>query len=157
MKPILPDTVEAANVWYNQHLVYTHVPNGFLLLDGHDGKIVDTQDFFDQRKIYYGEGGLFSETWSAYPSARESSDELNNYMYSGSGGIDISPPLSWLFEPNFLLARPFETIHAMRYKDVHERMELLFPYFVYNIDSLFTFVYWQKHNQDYLNVFKGCI
>ncbi|MBE19061.1 MAG: hypothetical protein CMO11_03680 [Thaumarchaeota archaeon] len=135
MKPILPDTVEAANVWYNQHLVYTHVPNGFLLLDGHDGKIVDTQDFFDQRKIYYGEGGLFSETWSAYPSARESSDELNNYMYSGSGGIDISPPLSWLFEPNFLLARPFETIHAMRYKDVHERMELLFPYFVYNIDG----------------------
>ena len=135
MKPILPDTVEAANVWYNQHLVYTHVPNGFLLLDGHDGKIVETQDFFDQRKIYYGEGGLFSETWSAYPSARASSDELNNYMYSGSGGIDISPPLSWLFEPNFLLARPFETIHAMRYKDVHERMELLFPYFVYNIDG----------------------
>ena len=135
MKPILPDTVEAGNVWYNQHLVYTHVPNGFLLLDGHDGKIVNTAEFFDQRKIYYGEGGLFSETWSAYPSARQTSDELNNYMYSGSGGIDIPPPLSWLFEPNFLLARPFETIHALRYKDVHERMELLFPYFVYNIDG----------------------
>ena len=135
MKPILPDTVEAANIWYNQHLVYTHVPNGFLLLDGHDGKIVDTKDFFNQRKIYYGEGGLFSETWSAYPSARQSSDELNNYMYSGNSGIDIAPPLSWLFEPNFLLARPFETIHALRYKDVHERMELLFPYFVYNVDG----------------------
>jgi len=114
LKPILPDTVEQSNVWYNEHLVYTHVPNGFLLLDGHNGKIVDTAEFFDQRKIYYGEGGLFSDVWSAYPTARESSDELNGHAYSGSGGIDLSPPISWLFEPNWLLARPFETINTMR-------------------------------------------
>ena len=135
LKPILPDTVESSNQWYNEHLVYTHVPNGFLLLDGHDGKIVETSDFFDQRKIYYGEGGLFSEVWSAYPSNRQTSDELNGHMYSGLGGIDIPPPLSWLFEPNWLLSRPFETIHTMRYKDVHEKMELLFPYFFYQING----------------------
>ena len=135
MKPILPDTVEVGNVWYNEHLVYTHVPNGFLLLDGHNGKIVNTADFFEQRKIYYGEGGLFADVWSAFPTGRATSDELNGYMYSGSGGIDIPPPLSWLFEPNWLLARPFETIHTMRYKDVHEKMELLFPYFFYEING----------------------
>jgi hypothetical protein len=131
----LPETVEASNVWYNEHLVYTHVPNGFLLLDGHDGKIVDTADFFDQRKIYYGEGGLLSEVWSAFPADRQTSDELNGHMYTGSGGIDIPPPLSWIFEPNWLLSRPFETIHTMRYKDVHEKMELLFPYFFYEING----------------------
>ena len=135
LKPILPETVEASNVWYNEHLVYTHVPNGFLLLDGHDGKIVDTEDFFDQRKIYYGEGGLLSDVWSAFPADRQTSDELNGYMYTGSGGIDIPPPLSWIFEPNWLLSRPFETIHTMRYKDVHEKMELLFPYFFYEING----------------------
>ena len=135
LKPILPDTVEQSNVWYNEHLVYTHVPNGFLLLDGHNGKIVNTAEFFDQRKIYYGEGGLFSDVWSAFPTARESSDELNGHAYSGSGGIDLSPPISWLFEPNWLLARPFETIHTMRYKDVHEKMELLFPYFIYETNG----------------------
>ena len=120
---------------YNEHLVYTHVPNGFLLLDGHNGKIVDTADFFNQRKIYYGEGGLLSDVWSAYPTDRQTSDELNGHMYSGSGGIDIPPPLSWIFEPNWLLSRPFETIHTMRYKDVHEKMELLFPYFFYQING----------------------
>ena len=135
LKPILPETVEASNRWYNEHLVYTHVPNGFLLLDGHDGKIVETADFFDQRKIYYGEGGLLSDVWSAFPTDRQTSDELNGHMYSGSGGIDIPPPLSWLFEPNWLLSRPFETIHTMRYKDVHEKMELLFPYFFYQING----------------------
>ena len=135
LKPILPETVEASNRWYNEHLVYTHVPNGFLLLDGHDGKIVDTADFFDQRKIYYGEGGLLSDVWSAFPADRQTSDELNGHMYSGSGGIDIPPPLSWIFEPNWLLSRPFETIHTMRYKDVHEKMELLFPYFFYEING----------------------
>ena len=135
LKPILPETVEASNVWYNEHLVYTHVPNGFLLLDGHNGKIVDTADFFNQRKIYYGEGGLLSDVWSAYPTDRQTSDELNGHMYSGSGGIDIPPPLSWIFEPNWLLSRPFETIHTMRYKDVHEKMELLFPYFFYQING----------------------
>ena len=135
LKPILPETVEASNRWYNEHLVYTHVPNGFLLLDGHNGKIVDTADFFNQRKIYYGEGGLLSDVWSAFPADRQTSDELNGHMYSGSGGIDISPPLSWIFEPNWLLSRPFETIHTMRYKDVHEKMELLFPYFFYEING----------------------
>lgn len=135
LKPIVPSTVEPSNQWYAEHLVYTHVPNGFLLLDGHDGKIVDTSSFFEQRKIYYGEGGLFSQSWSAYPADRTVSDELNGFLYNGLGGIDIPPPLSWLFEPNFLFSRPSETIHTMRYKDIHDRLDLLFPYFVYSINN----------------------
>jgi hypothetical protein len=59
MKPILPTSVSAENRWYNEHLVYTHVPNGFLTLEATDGQIVDSSEFFKQREIYYGEGGLF--------------------------------------------------------------------------------------------------
>ena len=135
LKPILPSTVETSNVWYAEHLVYTHVPNGYLLLNGHDGTIVNTSLFFDQRKIYYGEGGLFSDVWSAYPTDRTTSDELNGFLYNGLGGVDIPPPLSWIFEPNFLFSRPSDTIHAMRYRDVYDRLDLLFPYFVYSINN----------------------
>ena len=134
MKPILPSSVSSENRWYNEHLVYTHVPNGFLTLEATDGKIIDSSKFFKQREIYYGEGGLFEQTWSAYPVSRGSeSAELGGVFYSGSGGIDISPPLSWAFEPNFLLSFPTESVHIMRYKDVNERMEILYPYFLYNL------------------------
>ena len=135
LKPILPNTVDPGNVWFAEHLVYTHVPEGFLLLDGASGRITETAAFFDQRIVYYGEGGLFDEVWSAYPTERETSDELNGFIYDGGGGIDLPPPLSWIFEPNFLLARPTETIHVMRFKDVYDRMSTLFPYFVYTIDG----------------------
>ncbi len=135
LKPILPNTVDPGNVWFAEHLVYTHVPEGFLLLDGANGRITETAAFFDQRIVYYGEGGLFDEVWSAYPTERETSDELNGFVYDGGGGIDLPPPLSWIFEPNFLLARPTETIHVMRFKDVYDRMSTLFPYFVYTIDG----------------------
>ncbi len=134
MKPILPTTVSAENRWYNEHLVYTHVPNGFLTLEATDGQIIDSSEFFKQREIYYGEGGLFEQTWSGYPTSRGSeSAELGGALYSGLGGIDISPPISWTFEPNFLLSFPTEPVHVMRYKDVHERMEVLYPYFLYNL------------------------
>ncbi|MEK0320444.1 MAG: UPF0182 family protein [Nitrosopumilus sp.] len=134
MKPILPSTVSAENRWYNEHLVYTHVPNGFLTLEATDGQIVDSSKFFKQREIYYGEGGLFEQTWSGYPISRGSeSAELGGVFYSGLGGIDISPPLSWTFEPNFLLSFPTEPVHVMRYKDVNERMKILYPYFLYNL------------------------
>jgi len=134
MKPILPSTVSAENRWYNEHLVYTHVPNGFLTLEATDGQIVDSSEFFKQREIYYGEGGLFEQTWSAYPISRGSeSAELGGVFYSGLGGLALSPPLSWTFEPNFLLSFPTEPVHIMRYKDVHERMEILYPYFLYNL------------------------
>jgi len=133
MKPILPTSVSAENRWYNEHLVYTHVPNGFLTLEATDGQIVDSSEFFKQREIYYGEGGLLEQTWSAYPVSRVESAELGGVSYSGFGGIDISPPLSWAFEPNFLLSFPTESIHVMRYKDVHDRMEILYPYFLYDL------------------------
>ena len=142
MQPILPTTVASADIWYNQHFVYTHVPNGFLTLDATSGQIVESSEFFDDREIYYGEGGLFEETWSAYPLSRgDVSAELGGVFYDGKGGIDVSPPLSWTFEPNFLLSFPAESIHIMRYKDVHDRMEILYPYFLYDlfgkeIDSL---------------------
>ena len=134
MKPITPPTVSLENKWYNEHLVVTHVPNGFLTLEATDGQIVDSGEFFKQREIYYGEGGLFAETWSAYPNSRGStSDEVANGYYSGQGGLDVSPPLSWTFEPNFLLSFPTESVHIMRYKDVHDRMETLYPYFLYDL------------------------
>ena len=70
MKPVLPDSVTQENTWYNQHLVYTHVDNGFLTLNAQNGTIVDSSKFFQQRMIYYGEGGLCSDTWAAYPKNR---------------------------------------------------------------------------------------
>jgi len=134
MAPILPSSVSLENQWYNEHLVYTHVPNGFLTLEATDGKIVDSSEIFEQRKIYYGEGGLLSQTWSGYPVDRGSTTaELNNEFYDGMGGLEIAPPISWLFEPNFMISFPGTPIHVMRYKDVNERMETLYPYFLYNL------------------------
>ncbi len=134
MKPILPTSVSLENKWYNEHLVYTHVPNGFLTLEATDGQIVDSGEFFKQREIYYGEGGLFEQTWSGYPNSRgTNSAELGGVSYAGLGGLDVSPPLSWIFEPNFLLSFPTEPVHIMRYKDVHDRMEILYPYFLYDL------------------------
>ncbi|QMU54189.1 MAG: hypothetical protein GKS07_04285 [Nitrosopumilus sp.] len=135
MKPILPSSVSLDNQWYNEHLVYTHVPDGFLTLEATDGQIVDSGEFFKQREIYYGEGGLFEQTWSGYPNSRDdqNSAELGGVSYSGLGGLDVSPPLSWIFEPNFLLSFPTESVHIMRYKDVHDRMETLYPYFLYDL------------------------
>jgi uncharacterized protein len=133
MKPILPSSVSAENVWYNQHFVYTHVDNGFLTLDAHNGTIVDSSQFFKQRVIYYGEGGLFTDTWAAYPVGRTVTAELNNASYAGTGGLDVSPPTSQLFEPNFFLSYPTQPIHIMRYRDIHDRMQLLYPYFQYDL------------------------
>ena len=134
MAPILPTSVSAENRWYNEHLVYTHVPNGFLTLEATDGKIVDSSELFPQRKIYYGEGGLLSSQWSAYPTNRGSTTaELNNESYAGLGGLEIAPPISWMFEPNFMISYPGTPVHVMRYKDVNERMETLYPYFLYNL------------------------
>ena len=134
MKPILPTSVSLENRWYNEHFVYTHVPEGFLTLEATDGQIVESGQFFKQREIYYGEGGLFEQTWSGYPNSRGSeSAELGGVSYSGLGGLDVSPPLSWIFEPNFLLSFPGESVHIMRYKDVHDRMQTLYPYFLYDL------------------------
>ena len=134
MAPVLPSSVSAENRWYNEHLVYTHVPEGFLTLEATDGTIVDSSELFPQRKIYYGEGGLLDTTWSGYPTNREGSTaELNNESYSGMGGLDIAPPISWMFEPNFMISYPGDSIHVMRYKDVNERMTTLYPYFLFNL------------------------
>ena len=134
MAPILPTSVSLENQWYNEHLVYTHVPEGFLTLEATSGQIVDSSELFEQRQIYYGEGGLLDETWSGYPTDRGSTTaELNNASYDGIGGLEISPPISWLFEPNFMISYPGTPIHVMRYKDVNERMETLYPYFLYDL------------------------
>ena len=110
MAPILPSSVSMENRWYNEHLVYTHVPEGFLTLEATDGQIVDSSDLFPQRKIYYGEGGLLDQTWSAYPTNRGSTTaELNNETYNGMGGLEIAPPISWMFEPNFMISFPWNT------------------------------------------------
>ncbi len=131
MKPILPATVRPQDTWYAEHFVYTHAPNGLLMLNAHDGRIMDAGDFFKQRSIYYGEGGLLSTTWAAYPKDRERSDELDGFFYNGRGGVDLNPPLSWIFEFNFFLAHRDETIRLLRYRDVYDRVSNLFPYFEY--------------------------
>ena len=135
MSPTLPSTVTEDTKWYNEHLVYTHVPNGYLTLEATDGQIVDSSKFFQEREIYYGEGGLFqTTTWSGFPADRTTSAELNQVFYGGEGGLNISPPLSWIFEPNFLVSYPADSVHVMRYKDVNDRMELLYPYFIYDFN-----------------------
>jgi len=133
MKPVLPETIEEGNIWFNEHMFYTHVPNGFLLLEGRDGVIVDSSNFFSQREIYYGEGGLLADTWAAYPLGSGRSAEVpGEVFYNGEGGVDMPPPLSWIFDSTFIVSFPSDTIHSLRYRDVYDRMELLFPYFLYN-------------------------
>src|SRR5438309_8185448 len=41
--------------------------------------------------------------------------------------------MSQIFEPNFFLSYPTEPIHIIRYRDIHDRMQLLYPYFQYNL------------------------
>lgn len=133
--PKLPDTVARGTEWFNQHLVYTHANPGFKMLEADSGNVVNEDKFFPQERIYYGESGdegLFSRSWSAYPVGRTTSDEVSQFFYNGTGGIDVSPPVSWMFEPNFMLSYPDTPIHIMRYKDIHDRMGLLYPYFVYD-------------------------
>ncbi|MFC1755307.1 UPF0182 family protein [Thermoproteota archaeon] len=133
LKPVLPGTIEEGNMWFNEHMVYTHVPNGFLILEGTEGRIVDSSDFFTQREIYYGEGGLLANTWSAYPLGSGRSAEVpGDAFYNGNGGVDMPPPISWIFDSTFLVSFPTDTIHSLRYRDVYDRMELLFPYFLYD-------------------------
>ncbi len=133
--PKLPDTLARGNEWFNQHLVYTHTNAGFRMLRADTGNLANSDNFFNQNLIYYGEsgdGGLFSSSWAAYPVGRTTSDELEGIYYNGTGGVDVPPPLSWMFEPNFMLSYPDTPIHVMRYKDIHDRMDLLYPYFTYD-------------------------
>lgn len=133
--PNLPEDVSQADKWFNEHFTYTHANVGVKMLEADAGNIADESKFFEQRRIYYGESdatGLFDKVWSAYPVGRLESREVDQFFYNGSGGIDVTPPLSWMFEPNFMLSYPSTPIHVMRFKDVHERMGLLYPYFVYD-------------------------
>ncbi|MGQ9469068.1 MAG: UPF0182 family protein [Nitrososphaerales archaeon] len=138
MAPILPATVRPEDHWYATHLYYTHVPSGFLILDAYKGEIVDTAQFFKQRKIYYGEGGLLEEAWVAYPVGRERSDELGGAFYTGNGGLDVPPPLSWFFDMNFFWSYRDSVMHIIRFRDVYDRMQLLFPYFEYKFNGEFV-------------------
>ena len=136
MKPILPEAVRTEDRWYASHFVYTHVPDGFLLLNAHDGRILNSSMFFRERRIYYGEGGLLTSTWSAFVVGRTRTDEISGHFYTGKGGVNVSPPLSWVFESNFFLAYRDEAIRVQRYKDIYDRMRLLFPYFEYEFNGL---------------------
>lgn len=131
--PVVPPSVKQEDRWFSQHIKYTHSDIGIKMLDAYSGNVVDEGQFFSQRNIYYGESreGLFSTYWSSYPVDRQKSDELGGFFYNGTGGVDIAPPLSWMFEPNFMISDPSTPVHVMRYKDIHDRMELLYPYFVY--------------------------
>jgi len=131
--PVVPPNVAQDNKWFSQHIKYTYSDVGMKMLDAYSGSIVDEGQFFNQRRVYYGESGdgLFSTYWSAYSVDRQESNELGGFFYNGTGGVDIAPPLSWMFEPNFMVSDTGTPVHVMRYKDIHDRMELLYPYFVY--------------------------
>jgi hypothetical protein len=132
--PVVPQNVAQEQRWFSQHTKYTHTDVGVKMLDADSGSAVDESQFFSQRRVYYGESnndGLFSTYWSAYKVGRTTSLELGGFFYNGTGGIDIAPPLSWMFEPNFMVSDPGATEYVMRYKDIHDRMALLYPYFVY--------------------------
>jgi uncharacterized membrane protein (UPF0182 family) len=132
--PIIPEGITQRDKWFNEHMIYTHSDVGVKMLEANTGNVIDETPFFKQHQIYYGESGesgLFSKSWSAYPVDRTESSELGGYFYNGTGGVDIIPPLSWMFEPNFIVSETTTPMHVMRYKDIHQRMELLYPYFVY--------------------------
>jgi len=131
MKPVLPSDIPPADIWYNEHLVYTHVPSGFLLLDANNGTIINPSIYFKQRKIYYGEGGLFDTTWAAMILGKGRCDEVTGVGYHGNGGIVVSPPMTWFFDVTFLLSYPDKQVRIIRYRDVYDRMELILPYFTY--------------------------
>ena len=133
--PMIPEGINQRDKWFNEHMVYTHSDVGVKMLEANTGRLIDESHFFKQHQIYYGESGdsgLFSNSWSAYPVGRTESFELGGYFYNGTGGVDIMPPLSWMFEPNFIVSETTTPMHIMRYKDIHQRMELLYPYFVYD-------------------------
>jgi hypothetical protein len=148
MKPILPRGVQLENVWYNEHLVYTHVPNGFLLLDANNGSIVDSSAFFKQRRIYYGEGGLFETTWAAIILGKEESDEITGTRYNGRGGVVVGPPVTWLYDATFLLSYPDKQVKLLRYRDVYERLGLLLPYFTYRWDEGYIDIFPVTNGED---------
>ncbi len=135
MTLVTPSTVKPEDRWYVRHFYYSHVPNGFLLLDAHDGKVVNSTQYFHERRIYYGEDGLFERAWATYPLERTRSDELGGVYYAGGGGIDLQPPLNWAFDSNFFWAYRDQAMHVMRYRDVYDRMSLLFPYFEYQFGT----------------------
>jgi uncharacterized protein len=139
--PAIPEGTTQRDKWFNQHMVYTHSDVGVKMLEANTGNVTDETRFFKLHQIYYGESGesgLFSKFWSAYPVARTESFELGGYFYNGTGGVDIAPPVSWMFEPNFLVYDTTIPMHVMRYKDIHERMEFLYPYFVYQFSFVET-------------------
>lgn len=132
--PDIPKSVASKDAWFNQHFIYTHSDVGMKMLEADTGNIVDESQFFNQRRTYYGEsgdGGVFSTYWSAYPVVGTRSEEVGGVFYNGTGGVNVAPPLSWMFEPNFMISYSSTPVHVMRYKDIHHRMELLYPYFVY--------------------------
>ena len=131
MKPVLPSGIPPADIWYNEHLVYTHVPSGFLLLDANNGTIINPSIFFKQRRIYYGEGGLFDTTWAAIIMGKEKSDEVTGVSYRGKGGVIVPPPMTWFFDVTFFLSYPDKQVRILRYRDVYDRLELILPYFTY--------------------------
>jgi hypothetical protein len=52
--------------------------------------------------------------------------------------VRIGPPLTWLYDITFLLSYPDREIVLLRYRDVHERVGLLLPYFTYTWKNEFV-------------------
>jgi len=133
--PNLPADVIPENIWYNEHFVYTHSGKGVLMMEANTGDVIDSSKFFKQKNIYYGDSGptgIFNQAWSAFPVGRTLSDEIEGAFYTGTGGVNVAPPVSWVFEPKFMLSYTDSTMHVLRYKDIFDRMKVMYPYFVYD-------------------------
>ena len=136
--PNLPQDITPDDAWYNKHFVYTHSGKGVLVMGASTGNVIDSSKLFKQKNIYYGDSGptgIFNQAWSTFPVARTSSDEIEGTFYTGSGGVTLAPPISWVFEPKFMLSYTNNAMHVMRYKDIFDRMAVMFPYFVYDFSE----------------------
>ena len=101
MKPVLPPSVDIGNRWYNEHLVYTHVPNGFLTLDATKGQIIDSG------KSTYGispiSGFSFANAASQSHTRMTSSTSEFSATYPGMlFGCTETKSTLWVF--NFILS-----------------------------------------------------
>ncbi|MEO9319282.1 MAG: UPF0182 family protein [Nitrososphaera sp.] len=135
--PVRPSESNLPNKWYSDHIALTHSDAGIPIISAtlaNGTGSESPEQLSPQKEVYFGpsgDSGIFSRAWSAYPIAQSAGPAADSVQYNPNGGVDLSPPLTWIFDPNFLLSYPGQTVHITRYKDIFQRMDTLFPYFIY--------------------------
>jgi uncharacterized membrane protein (UPF0182 family) len=121
--------------WYTQHFMNTHSKRSIIMLDASNGTVIDETRFFKNTQAYYDQGASAGASsgnnyWSGFSSSTALAG--NGDTYNGTGGLEVSPPISWIFDPNLIASYPDTPVHIMRFKDIHDRMSLLYPFFAYD-------------------------